>query len=500
MLRWLAARCHPATNVPALGRRAPPALRWPPRPPRPRGEASSRESRSLRGACLLALILALAGAWAQEDGEQPRGCDLCRNKDGSCVETDITTCDLLWEYRNCTSDVLVPCHGHGVCVEQRCACDRGYSGPQCDSCMVTHVDYPSEELDPLLGQTWSFDCVYTLCITDQDTGEVCNGAGVCSYGTMSGSSRYGYFCDCELGYVRYRDYRCYDPNCYDIPSTATTADLEACSGHGSCLERIDGGRYCYCDATFTGSYCNECHAGSEYYRMADGTTACHPPSCMSSTNPGVLCGDLGTCQWNDFAMKYQCACEDPLVSITNNCIHKDCASTTAGGFIECSGRGGCVAVPEGSQTVYRCRCSPDVYAGLNCGSCAPYAIRIGADCVHQDCVEDSQKPAECGGNGDCYQTGSGGSYSCVCHSSDESLTKYCTTPTNNLLIIIIAAMAAAVVIFIIVVVSMYYSLRRKSIRHARALKEANMVRVEGEWIPMDVVYQHDFTGEEVLYL
>jgi len=107
------------------------------------------------------------------------------------------------------------CNGHGKCIgEDKCQCDLGYGGNQCQS-QVTCKGISAS------------------------SASVCNGRGTCIQNDV---------CNCTVEGFSSQDF-CDAPYCFGFSSKDTTA---VCSGHGSCIAPS----FCSCTNLYDGSKCD----------------------------------------------------------------------------------------------------------------------------------------------------------------------------------------------------------------------------------------------------
>ncbi len=150
------------------------------------------------------------------------------------------------------SSDLLACSGHGNCTSvDRCRCDHGYIGDNCE--VVTCFGFPSAafpnhtgcsshgecvavdrcECDP--GRTGT-QCELNVCFSKSETDPlVCSGHGYCVSPGV---------CICDMGY---NGTQCETPQCFGQLSN----DSMVCSGHGYCVA-LD---QCICDTGYSGTQC-----------------------------------------------------------------------------------------------------------------------------------------------------------------------------------------------------------------------------------------------------
>uniref|UniRef100_A0A6I8PFC4 Fibronectin type-III domain-containing protein n=1 Tax=Ornithorhynchus anatinus TaxID=9258 RepID=A0A6I8PFC4_ORNAN len=263
------------------------------------------------------------------------------------------------------------CNDQGRCVQGRCQCFPGYSGPACD-----HPACPGD-------CNRHGRCQAGRCVCDPGySGDDC-GARSCPG-------------DCR-GRGRCQDGRCVCRPGYTGEDCGSRACPRGCSQRGRCQD----GR-CVCDPGFAGDDCaqrgcpRDC---SQRGRCQDGRCLCHPgyagEDCAQRTCPGD-CSQRGLCRDG------RCVCDPGYAG--EDCAQRSCPR-------DCSQRGQC---RDGS-----CVCDPG-YAGEDCaqrscprdcsqrgqcrdGSCVCDLGYEGEDCAQRSC------PRGCSQRGRCRDG------RCVCH-------------------------------------------------------------------------------------
>jgi len=161
-----------------------------------------------------------------------------------------------WVAQNATRMCSDSCLGHGVCVEGRCECDRGWTGNgSCSTCLPGY---------------WGPTCAPCLGRNDTGFGESvwCSGHGVCDgSGTTHGSG----VCMCEIGYEGRDCGSCASGFYPDFAGSGTCSLCPkvgnlTCADHGSCQVLHGNGsderfRVCVCDGVWDGEYCTVCQRG-----------------------------------------------------------------------------------------------------------------------------------------------------------------------------------------------------------------------------------------------
>lgn len=292
----------------------------------------------------------------------------------------------------CLQDSLL-CSNHGICSNDRCDCDSGWSGSSCE------VSTPACEQGWVIeGSCYPSSCIYG--------GRVCNGLGVCVEGECSCfvsatlllpgrcepsrclrdgkvcpnghctylSSTIGYECVCNAGFVPIED-ACVPEICVHGTSI--------CSGVGTCDPDVG----CLCPHPRTGLQCEFC--GPEGVLLSG---VCHARECITAileTGP-LICGDLGDCGQEG------CHCHSPAESFAPyTCYTADCL---ADDYSICGGHGICSSTG--------CLCEKG-YAGRTCEvhPCSPGELLVEGVCYSEACVFHD---TVCGGFGDCIND------ACVC--------------------------------------------------------------------------------------
>ncbi|XP_070411388.1 stabilin-2 isoform X2 [Nothobranchius furzeri] len=207
----------------------------------------------------------------------------------------------------------------------------------------------------------------------------------------------------------------YGPDCMPCPGGFQTP----CSGHGQCLEGIEGNGSCICEPNFRGSYCQYCSSSNKYGPNCDKTCPCingqcfnrrasegqcKPGSCRSGftgqfcerqTSPcGALahfCHAYADCDFGDGSPR--CVCKPGFQGDGIMCVESDpCAPPLRGG---CSINAKCVKTGLSTHT---CQCltgwtkdGDDCQPVNNCdgpdrGGCDPNATCIYVGPGQSDCA------------------------------------------------------------------------------------------------------------------
>ncbi|XP_065804342.1 tenascin [Labrus bergylta] len=341
---------------------------------RERLERLEREVSSLRekcggaeGGCCTSKESKGAGCSIKPDtGECPNECnDQGRCVDGKCV------CFPGFSGPDCgQSNCPGNCDNKGKCVNGQCVCDPGFSGPDCsqggcpDNCNNR-------------GRCVNGQCVCDSGFTgpscsDKSCPGNCNNRGRCINGQ----------CACNPGFA--------PPDC------SKRACPDNCNNQGRCVN----GK-CVCDNGFTGADCSEtgCPGNcNNRGRCVDGECVCNEgfggPDCLEIICPND-CYDRGRC------VNGQCVCD---IGFTG----EDCSQTSCPG--NCNNKGRCVngqCVCDGGFTGEDC-------SETSCpGNCNNRGRCVNGQCVcdggftGEDCSETSC-PGNCNNRGRCVNG------QCVC--------------------------------------------------------------------------------------
>ncbi|CAN9503596.1 unnamed protein product [Ophioblennius macclurei] len=282
----------------------------------------------------------------------------CNNK-GRCVNGQCL-CDPGFTGPDCSATgCSEDCGDHGRCVDGKCACDAGFSGPSC---------------------------------SDQSCPGNCNRRGRCVNGR----------CVCNPGFA--------GPDC------STKACPDNCNDRGRCVN----GK-CVCDSGFTGADCSgkSCPGNcNNKGRCVNGKCVCDNgftgEDCSEKTCPDN-CNDRGRC------VNGKCVCDSGFSGA--GCSDKSCPGN-------CNNRGRCV---NG-----RCVCNsgfaePDCLTRACPGNCNDRGRCVNGKCVCDsgftgaDCSEDAC-PGNCNNRGRCING------QCVCNdgfTGDDCSEKACPNNCNN---------------------------------------------------------------------
>ncbi|XP_059366109.1 tenascin isoform X1 [Carassius carassius] len=287
--------------------------------------------------------------------ECPDDCsDQGRCVDGKCV------CFPGFSGPDCSvADCPDDCSSRGRCVNGQCVCDPGFTGPDCSSSTCT--DNCNDR----------GHCVNGRCVCDrgftgsdcrtQSCPDNCNNRGRCVNGQ----------CVCDSGFT--------GQDCSEMSCPGK------CNGRGRCVNGE-----CVCDSGFTGQDCSEMSCPGKCNgrgRCVNGECVCDPgfsgPDCSVETCPED-CNDRGQC------VNGKCVCKSGFKG--PNCSSRSCPG-------DCSNHGRCV---DG-----RCVCD----SGFT-----------GPDCLSKPC------PNDCNNKGRCVDG------KCVCDvgfSGQDCSTKTCPNKCSN---------------------------------------------------------------------
>ncbi|XP_056597584.1 tenascin isoform X2 [Triplophysa dalaica] len=292
----------------------------------------------------------------------PEGCCKSQQSKGAVCTTERPTTD------ECPDD----CNDQGRCVDGKCVCFPGFSGPDCGI-----AECPDDCNN--FGKCVNGQCVCDPGFSGPDCStskcpDNCSDKGRCVNGR----------CVCNPGFTG--------------PSCQTQSCPENCNNHGRCVKSR-----CVCDAGFTGPDCSETSCPENCNnrgRCVNGQCVCNPgftgPDCSIKACP-ENCSNHGRC------VQGKCICESGFTG-------PDCSSASCPG--NCNNHGRCVKS--------RCVCD-EGFTGLDCSetSCPENCNKRGR-CVNGQCVcnpgftgpDCSIKacPENCSNRGRCVQG------KCVCET------------------------------------------------------------------------------------
>ncbi|XP_074468539.1 tenascin isoform X2 [Sebastes fasciatus] len=287
------------------------------------------------------------------------------NDNGRCVNGQCV-CDPGFAGADCSQRGCPDnCNDHGRCVNGKCVCDSGFAGPSCSdkSCPGNCNNR---------GRCVNGQCVCNPGFTGTDCSEKscpgnCNNKGRCVNGQ----------CACNPGFT--------GPDC------SKRACPDNCNNRGRCVN----GK-CVCDSGFTGADCSEdsCPGNcNNKGRCVDGECVCDDgfggPDCSERTCPDD-CSDRGRC------VNGKCVCDSGFTG-------DDCSEASCPG--NCNSRGRCV----NGQCVCDAGFTGDDCSEASCpGNCNNKGRCVNGRCVcdsgftGDDCSEASC-PGNCNNKGRCLK-------------------------------------------------------------------------------------------------
>ncbi|XP_049328697.1 tenascin isoform X1 [Astyanax mexicanus] len=313
----------------------------------------------------------------------------CNDK-GKCVDGQCV-CDPGFTGPDCSqSSCPGNCNNRGRCVNGKCVCNPGFSGPDCSgkSCPKNCSNRGR--------------CVNGKCVCDTGfTGPDCS-ARSCPRNCSNRGRCVNGKCVCEAGFS--------GPDCSERSCPGN------CNNKGRC---VNG--QCVCDAGFSGPDCSaktcpdNCNNRG---RCVNGKCVCDEgyggPDCSERTCPGN-CNNKGRC------VNGQCVCDPGFTG-------PDCSERTCPG--NCNNKGRCV---NG-----QCVCDPG-FAGPDCSakSC-PNDCSDRGQCVDGECVcDEGFTGPECSAKScpnDCSNKGRCVDGKCVCDvgfTGPDCSTKTCPNNCSN---------------------------------------------------------------------
>lgn len=266
----------------------------------------------------------------------------CGGAEGCCTsqQSKGAVCTTTNQIRPTTDECPDDCNDQGRCVDGKCVCFSGYSGPDCS--MTECPDDCNNR-----GK-----CVKGQCVCDPGfSGEDCS-SSTCPDNCSNRGRCVNGRCVCDLGFTG--------------PSCQTQRCPENCNNHGRCVNSR-----CVCDAGFTGPDCSETSCPENCNnrgRCVNGQCVCNPgftgPDCSVKACPDN-CNNHGQC------VNGKCVCEHGFTGPT-------CSSASCPG--NCNNRGRC--------TDGRCVCESG-FTGPDCSSKAcPNNCNNKGRCVNGKCVCD----------------------------------------------------------------------------------------------------------------
>ncbi|KAM9339813.1 uncharacterized protein tnxbb [Symphorus nematophorus] len=266
----------------------------------------------------------------------------CGGADGGCCtskESKGAGCSIKPEIGECPNE----CSDQGRCVDGKCVCFPGFSGPDC-----SESNCPGNCNDN--GKCLNGQCVCDPGFTGPDCSQRgcpdnCNNRGRCVDGQCVNGK-----CVCDSGFT--------GPDCSE------TACPGNCNNRGRCINGE-----CVCDDGFNGPDCSERTCPNDCYdrgRCVDGKCVCDSgftgDDCSEISCPGN-CNNRGRC------VDGKCVCNDGFTG--EDCSEKACPNN-------CSNRGKCV----------NGKCVCDVgFAGPDCAAKGcPNNCNNKGRCVKGKCV------------------------------------------------------------------------------------------------------------------
>ncbi|KAA0710737.1 Tenascin [Triplophysa tibetana] len=348
------------------------------------------------------------------------GCCKSQQSKGAVCTTEQPTTD------ECPDD----CNDQGRCVDGKCVCFPGFSGPDCgmaecpDDCNNLGKCVNGQCVcDPGFS---GLDCSTSTCPDNcSDKGLCVNGRCVCNPG-FTGRSCQTQSCpeNCN-NHGRCVNSRCVCDAGFTSPDCSETSCPENCNNRGRCVNGL-----CVCNPGFTGTDCSveACPENcSNHGRCEQGKCVCESgftgPDCSSASCPGN-CNNHGRC------VKSRCVCETgftgPDCSETScpencnkrgRCVNGQCVCNTGFTGPDCSVK----ACPENCSNHGRCvqgKCicesgftGPDCSSASCPGNCNNHGRCVksrcvcdagftGPDCSETSCPENCKKRGRCV-NGQC---------------------------------------------------------------------------------------------------
>uniref|UniRef100_A0A3B3T7Y3 Stabilin 2 n=1 Tax=Paramormyrops kingsleyae TaxID=1676925 RepID=A0A3B3T7Y3_9TELE len=222
----------------------------------------------------------------------------------------------------------------------------------------------------------------------------------------------------------------YGPDCRPCPGGFSTP----CSGHGTCMDGIDGNGTCVCEENFRGSRCQYCFRPDRYGPLCDkacscihgqcdnsreGDGSCRPNTCLPGytgkfcERHAEACGPtMDRCHAHATCIYNECVCKAGYKGDGITCVEMDpCSSPWRGG---CGENEKCVKTGPG---IHKCQCLAGWKRDLDDDRCQPI----------NRCLEPDR--GGCHANATCIYVGPGQS-DCECKSGFRGNGEECE-PINQ---------------------------------------------------------------------
>ncbi|GAA6232593.1 tenascin-X isoform X2 [Lates japonicus] len=359
----------------------------------------------------------------------------CGGAEGGCCtskESKGAGCSIKPDIAECPNE----CSDQGRCVDGKCACFLGFSGPDCSK-----SNCPGNCNDN--GRCVNGQCVCDPGFTGPDCSQRgcpdnCNNRGRCVNGRCVCNSGFtGPSCLDEScpGNCNKRG-RCVNGQCVCNPGfTGPDCSKKACPNNCNDRGRCVNGK-CVCDSGFTGADCSEnsCPGNcNNKGRCVNGQCVCNPgftgPDCSNRACPDN-CNNRGRC------VDGKCVCDSGFTGA-------DCSQIACPG--NCNSRGRCIngqcvcnvgfSGPDCSERT----CPNDCNSRGRCvdGKCVCDSGFTGDDCSENSCPGNCNNRDDCSENscpGNCNNRGRCVNGQCVCDdgfTGDDCSEKACPNNCSN---------------------------------------------------------------------